>query len=1000
MLATAGVVLLVNLFMISLGIVFLAQSKDRYLRNAEVQSQNLVRTLESTFSGMMDAADISLLSVVDEAQTEMARGGIDAPRLNAYIARQHARLPALDSLRVADARGRIAYGTGVVPGSTRGVGERDYFIALRDDPKAGLVISRPVLGLISGKWVIIVARRIDAPDGSFAGVVYCAIQLEKIRSMLSSIDVGAAGRITLRDSDFGAIVRHPQGADLAEDVGRRPSSKEMLARIGAGVQSDTFFTSTSTDGTPRLVSYRKVGRLPLYISVGLSPRDYLAPWGGDLVETSALVMLFVLVTLGLSRAIYLRSLRQLEAEEELQSAKDELEKRVCERTAELCHANEQLKTELSERERIEKELRQGRNMLAQIINTIPQFVFWKDRDSVYEGCNILFARAAGVDPPEEIKGKNDYDLPWLPEESDAYRRDDRTVMDGNCPKYHIIEQQLQAGGERYWVDTTKVPLRNESGEVVGVLGVYEDITERKKVEESRNKALALVESLLASSPTGILVYEGTSGACVMANQAIADMAGATVDRLRLQGLREIGSWHESGLDRIAEQVLADSQTRSLEVSVLSSFGKLIQADCFLSRFEVEGNPHLMFIAVDIAEKKRLEQEKRQIEAQMLHVQKLESLGVLAGGIAHDFNNILMVVLGNADLALTRLPADSPVLENLAQIEQAASRAAELAQQMLSYSGKGNFVIRNLDLTDIVQEMAQMLEVSISKKIVLRYDFAPGLPAISGDATQLRQVILNLVLNASEAIGDANGTIAIRTSCMECDRSYLSESWIDDRLQEGPYLALEVSDTGCGIDREIIPKIFDPFFTTKFTGRGLGMAAVLGIVRSHHGAIKIYSEKGKGSTFRLLLPCVPGTVEELRPAPQGELWYSSGTLLLADDEQSIRCLGRDMLETLGFDVLTACDGRDAVEIFERHREEIVCVLLDLTMPELDGEQTFRVLRAMKPDLRVVMSSGYNELEVSRKFLDAGLCGFIQKPYKLIEVSRKLQEVLEARQQGEC
>jgi len=992
---TIGVVLLINLFVIALEVISLAQSKERYVGNAEIQSQNLTHMLEQSISGMIDAAEIALLSVVDEAQAEMAGGGVDAPRLNAFIARQHARLPALDSLRMADARGRIAYGSGVVPGATRGVEERDYFVGLRDDPKAGLVISKPVLGIISGKWVIILARRVNAPDGSFAGVVYGAIQLEKIRSMLSSIDVGASGCISLRDSTFGIVVRHPQPADIAADVGRKPNSKQMLDRIGAGGQSATFFTPTSSDGRPRLVSYRKVGRLPLYISVALSPGDYLAPWRGDIVETSALVMLFVLVTLALSRIIYLRSFRQLEAEEELQSAKDDLELRVSDRTAELYRANEKLKTELSERGRAEAELRQGRNMLAQIINTIPQHVFWKDRSSVYEGCNLLFARAAGIEQPQDIRGKSDYDLPWLPEESDAYRNDDRTVMDGNTPKYHIIEQQLQAGGERYWVDTTKVPLRNEHGEVVGILGIYEDITVRRSVEESRNKALALVESLLASSPTGILVYEGMSGACVMANHAVADMVGTTVDQLRLQDLRDIGYWHESGLDRIAEQVLADSQTRSLEVSVLSSCGKLIQADCFLSRFEVEGNPHLMFIAVDIAEKKRLEQEKRQMEAQMLHVQKLESLGILAGGIAHDFNNILMVVLGNADLALMRIPEDSPVRENLAQIEQAASRAADLAQQMLSYSGKGNFVIRNLDLTGIVQEMAQMLEVSISKKILLRYDFAPGLPAICGDATQLRQVILNLVINASEAIGDASGTIAIRTSYMECDRSYLSESWIDDRLQEGPYLSLEVSDTGCGIERDIIPKIFDPFFTTKFTGRGLGMAAVLGIVRSHRGAIKIYSEKGKGSTFRMLLPCVPGTVEEFKPVPSRGLWRGRGTVLLADDEQSIRCLGQEMLETLGFDVLTACDGRDALEIFERHREEIVCVLLDLTMPELDGEQTFRALRAMKPDIRVIMSSGYNELEVSRQFADAGPCGFIQKPYKLVEMSRKLQEICEAR-----
>ncbi|QWV99192.1 PAS domain-containing protein [Geomonas nitrogeniifigens] len=715
-------------------------------------------------------------------------------------------------------------------------------------------------------------------------------------------------------------------------------------------------------------------------------------WQGDWLQLAAAVALFALLALALGKTVQVKARKQAQVEEELRRAKEELELRVAERTEELHRANEQLKQELAVRERAEEELRQGRNMLAQIIDTIPQFVFWKDKNSVYEGCNIVFARAAGLERPEEIRGKGDYDLPWLREESDAYRADDRVVMDSGTAKYHIIEQQLQAHGERYWVDTTKVPLCDESGAVVGVLGVYDNITERKGIEEARDRALAMLESLLASSPTGILVYEGESGACVKANQAVANMVGASIEQMLAQNFRQIPSWEAMGIRQLAEQVLADGQTRSMEASGASTFGAPLEYECFVSRFDVEGKHHLMFIAVDMSERKQLEQEKRLIEAQMLHVQKLESLGVLAGGIAHDFNNILMVVLGNADLALLRVPPDSPACENLVQIEQAASRAADLARQMLAYSGKGNFVIEKLNLNRVVQDMGPMLEVSISKKAQLRYDFAPDLPAISGDATQLRQVILNLVINASEAMGEGTGVISIGTKAMECDRAYLSESWIDDRLPEGCYVVLEVSDTGCGIDREVIPKIFDPFFTTKFTGRGLGMAAVLGIVRAHKGAIKVYSEKGKGSNFRLLLPCIAGAADRPDPPVQQALWRGSGTVLLADDEESIRALGSDMLKALGFSVKLACDGREAVEIFKKGMDDIVCVLLDLTMPNLDGEQAFGILRALKPDVKVIMSSGYNEQEVSLKFAGGGLSGFIQKPYKMMEMSRKLSEVL--------
>lgn len=990
---TASVVLLVNLFLALTGFFSLWQSRETYLGNAQVQSDNLLQALSYSIAGALESADIALLSMVDEVQQELQQGRVEEGELNGLLAGQRSRLPMLDSMRMADAKGDIRYGTGVQAGTLKNVSQRSYFKKLAADPKAGLVISEPILGLISGKRVIVLARRVERSGGVFAGVVYCAIDLERVRGMLLPMQVGSHGRITLTDASLSAIVRHPQWADAGAATGRKGVPGEIWDQIARGRESGSYFGESDAWGSPRLASFRKVGRFPLYLSLELAPEDFLGRWRGELLQIGTMVCVFLLVTLILSRIIYLKCLRQAAAEDELTQAKEELELRVAERTAELHLANLKLTTELAERELAEKREREGRSMLAQIIDTIPQFVFWKDRESIYRGCNAVFAKGAGVANTDEIRGKSDFDLPWLREESEAYRSDDRAVMEQNRAKFHIIEQQLQAGGKRLWVDTTKVPLLNEQGEVAGILGVYEDISERKSVEESRDKALALVESLLAASPTGILVYEGASGGCVMANQAMAAMVGGTRQQILALNFREIELWREAGILQLAEQVLSDGGTRSLEVCVQTSFEKSIQAEFLLSRFEVEGRPHLMFIAVDIAARKGLEEEKRQIQAQMLHVQKLESLGVLAGGIAHDFNNILMVVLGNADLALMRLPEGTPVRENLQQIEQAASRAADLAQQMLAYSGRGNFVIQKLDLAQTVKEMAQMLEISISKKTQLRYDFTPDLPAISGDATQLRQVILNLVLNASEAIGDNIGVIAIRTGYLECDRAYLSETWIDDRLPEGPYLMLEISDNGCGIKKEIIPKIFDPFFTTKFTGRGLGMAAVLGIVRSHNGAIKIYSEEGKGSTFRLLLPCMSAKGEALQPAAEEELWRGSGTVLLADDEESIRALGQEMLETLGFRVLTACDGSAAVELFKQKREEIVCVVLDLTMPELDGEQAFTVLREMEPGVRVILSSGYNELEVSRKFEGCGVSGVMQKPYKLAEMSRKLRQILE-------
>jgi|GEM_PF-731536 len=988
-----AVTLLVDLSVIALAAYSLRQNRLQYEERAAVQTQNLSQALDYSISAIIDKADLALLAVGDEVARQRSRSPLDDRVLNDFIARQKARLVELDSIRVADAAGAVRYGTNVVPGGGVRVSDRDYFLQLLGDPGAGLAISKPVIGRISDKWVLIVARRLSEPNGTFGGVVYGVIPLEQIQKLFSRMDLGQRSGISLRDRDMGIVVRYPDPTGIGSMMGKKPMSPELRRLFESGQRTATFYTAAGWENnTPKMVSYRKLDHHPFYIIVGIASSDYLSQWWRDMTKLAALVALFIGASISIAYLTYLHWKRDREAQQVLRASKAQLECCVAERTAELFQANRQLTCELAERALTEQKLRQGRNMLAQIIDSIPQSVFWKDRDLRFLGCNMVFARAVGLAHPDDVVGKTDFDLPWATGQAEDYRSDDRAVIASCQSKYHIIEQLQQSDGTMHWIDTTKIPLCNEAGEVYGVLGVFDNITERKTVEDSRKKALGFIETLLNSSPTGILVYDGTSGACVRANAAAAAMIGGSAELLVRQNYRRLASWREAGITPIAEAVLADGQTRHIEKNFRTSFDKPVDLDCFLSRFEVDGMPHLMFMMVDISEKRRLEQENRLIEAQMLHVQKLESLGVLAGGIAHDFNNILMVVLGHADLALMRLDSESPARDNLKQIELAAGRAADLARQMLAYSGKGRFVIESLDLSAIVAEMGHMLEVSISKKVVLDYHLAPDLPAVSVDATQLRQVILNLVINASEAIGSAKGDVTIRTGLRLCDRIYLADSCIDDRLPEGPYVTLEISDTGCGIAPEIIPKIFDPFFTTKFTGRGLGMAAVLGIVRGHKGAIKMQSVQGRGTTFTLLLPALTRPAEpqsgltDLAPLP------GSGTVLLVDDEETIRELGRDMLESIGFRVITACDGQEALEVYARHQEEVDCVLLDLTMPCLDGEQTFLELRRIKPGVRVIISSGYNEQEVSQKFVGKGLAGFIQKPYKVAEVSSKLQEVL--------
>jgi PAS domain S-box-containing protein len=385
--------------------------------------------------------------------------------------------------------------------------------------------------------------------------------------------------------------------------------------------------------------------------------------------------------------------------------------------------------------------------------------------------------------------------------------------------------------------------------------------------------------------------------------------------------------------------------------------------------------------------------KRQLETWARRAQRLENLGVLAGGVAHEFKDQLTNLLGNASMALMHVGPRSPARRNIQQIETTAHRAAELTNQMLAYSGKGKFVLQALDLSVVLREMDDLMQSAVPGNASLRRILADNLPAVEADVTQIRQVVMNLVTNASEAVGDGDGIIKIRTGTMEADRSYLSSTLVHENLPEGQYVFLEVSDTGPGMDEETRTRIFEPFFTLKFSGRGLGLAAALGIVRGHGGTIKVDSESGRGTTIRVLFPATNRPVETPSVRSRGsEDWRGSGKILVVDDEEKDRSFARTMLERFGFDVLTAKDGRQGVDLFRQHAGEIEAVLLDMAMPRLDGAGAFEEIRRLAPKARVILVSGQPEGECTSRFEGKGLAGFIQKPFPPMELIEKLREVL--------
>lgn len=516
----------------------------------------------------------------------------------------------------------------------------------------------------------------------------------------------------------------------------------------------------------------------------------------------------------------------------------------------------------------------------------------------------------------------------------------------------------------------------------------------KELNQQKQTYATLVDSI------GGIIWE--SNARTFRFSFVSRQAERLLGFLPEEWMRDADFWknhiHPEDQQRVIRErlhAIAEKKDHELEYRLIAANQDILwvrdMATVVIENDQVE---KLRGVMVDLTQSKRAEEDRKKLEAQLLHTQKLESLGVLAGGIAHDFNNLLTTILGNADLAHMELPVTSPARMRIEQIALASRHAAELTRQMLAYSGKGRLFVTKVDLSETISEMKHLIELSISKKCVLKYYLEDMLPAAEADPVQIGQVIMNLVINASEAMEDRNGIISISTGSQNCNRSYLSESYLDENLPEGMYAYVEVADSGHGMSEETRSKIFDPFFTTKFTGRGLGLAAVLGIVRGHRGAIKCSSEIGKGTTFRVLFPSSGSIAPKKHTKEESrETWKAEGTILVVDDLEPVRSLAKSILESVGFTVFTAADGKEAVDIYREWSDQIQIVLLDITMPNMDGEQAHQEIRKIRSDARIVLCSGYSEQEATNRFHGESVAGFVQKPYRMAHLLQTIRHVLE-------
>jgi two-component system cell cycle sensor histidine kinase/response regulator CckA len=549
---------------------------------------------------------------------------------------------------------------------------------------------------------------------------------------------------------------------------------------------------------------------------------------------------------------------------------------------------------------------------------------------------------------------------------------------------HFDTVRMRKDGSLIHVSIAISPIRAKNGDVIGASHVARDITLTRELELARTRLAAIVESsddAIISKDLNGIVQTWNKGAERLYDYSALEMTGRSMSLLLPPDRPD-----EEAL--ILKRIAKGERVDHFETTRLRKDGRQIEVSLSISPIYdkggiVRGASH---VARDIT-------ERRTLETQRLHAQKLESLGVLAGGVAHDFNNLLTGILGNASLVADSMHPSNPDRPILNECVQAAERAAQLTRQLLAYAGKGRFVVEPVSLSALVREISALIQTSISRKVQVRLELADNLPTVEADAGQLQQVVMNLIINGAEAIGQNVGLVVCSTASQMVDDAYIRTLGPEARyIAPGRYVALEVHDSGCGMDEATLARIFDPFFTTKFTGRGLGLAAVSGIVHGHKGAIKVYSSPGKGTTFKVLFPAMG--VENVSQTLDfhGACEGNNQTVLIVDDEESVRSTARNTLQRRGYRTLEAKDGREALEVFREFANEITLVLLDLTMPYMNGEEVLRELKIILPDVRVLLSSGFNEVEAVRRFAGKGLAGFLQKPYTAALLAETIKRII--------
>jgi len=665
--------------------------------------------------------------------------------------------------------------------------------------------------------------------------------------------------------------------------------------------------------------------------------------------------------------------------------------RVKRGTAELSASNEGPVKKVAERNEAEKRQQESEQLLGLLFEHANDGVNVAEYNPLtgkrrLVSCNQRYVELSGYSREELMAAENLNELVEYqisPEERRAWRGN---IIDG--VPFHGTGSWKRPDGKENYYEWTAAPMKRE-GRLL-IFGVDRDVTERKRAEDAIRESEERYRVLFDGAVEGILIADTQTKMFQYANSAICRLLGYTQEELERLGVRDIHPRED--LDHVISEFEAQSRgekSLAAEIPCLRKDGGLAYADIVSSRIRIDGKACNIGFFSDVTERRRAESEREELEAQLLHAQKMEAIGTLAGGVAHDFNNLLTGILGYANLLMLE-SSSGEVTEIARSIEEAARRAAQLTEQLLGFARKGKYQNMPINMHETIRDVAELLSRAIGKGVTVRDDLQAAQDGVLGDPGQMHQMILNLAVNARDAMPDG-GELTIATEQVDLDEPYCR---IRPEVSPGPHLVVSVGDTGTGIPTDIRERIFEPFFTTKEHGKGTGMglAMVYGIVKNHGGTINLESEVGRGTTFHILLPLVQQQQGRSVAVTAGRPVRGKGRVLVVDDEEVVRHTAARLLRQVGYKVMTAADGKEAVNCYREFGPQIDLVILDMAMPRMDGRCCFRALREMDVGVRVLMSTGYSLDGAAQGILSEGVIGFIQKPYDLQRLSEAVAAAL--------